>query len=126
MKINAALLIKLRKERAWTQDGLATIAELNLRTVQRIEKEGVASLHSKKSLAAAFEIDIHDLDYEEFSMLKELVGKTISIHISLTSLQPDQIKGEVLRAGDNWIEIKTKRNIEYVNTTFIKRIVVSS
>ncbi len=126
MKINVALLIKLRKERAWTQEELAKIAELNLRTVQRIEKDGVASLHSKKSLAAAFNVDVHDLDYEEFSMLKELVGKTVSIHIPLTSINVDQVKGEILRADDSWIEIKTKKSIEYINTAFIKRIVVPS
>ena len=125
MKINATLLIELRKERAWTQDELAAKAGLNLRTIQRIEKEGVASLHSKKSIAAAFDIDIHDLDYKEFSMLKELVGKTITIHLPATALDTTQVKGEVVRADDSWIELRTKKNIEYLNTSFVKRIVVS-
>lgn len=124
MKINTGLLIELRKEHAWTQDELAAKAELSLRTVQRIEKEGVASLHSKKSIAAAFDIDIHDLDYKEFSMLKELVGKTITIHIPTTALDAAQVKGEVLSADDTWLEIKTKKEIEYINTAFVKRIVV--
>jgi transcriptional regulator with XRE-family HTH domain len=62
MKINAELIIKLRKERSWSQDELAVASGLNLRTIQRIESDGLASLQSKKALAAALDIDIHDLE----------------------------------------------------------------
>jgi transcriptional regulator with XRE-family HTH domain len=68
MKVNAELIIKLRKERSWSQDELATAAGLNLRTVQRVEKYGSASLQSKKALAAALDIDARDLDNEEVRM----------------------------------------------------------
>ena len=62
MNINARLVIKLRKERSWSQDELAVASGLNLRTVQRIESDGLASLQSRKALAAALDIDIRDLD----------------------------------------------------------------
>jgi transcriptional regulator with XRE-family HTH domain len=68
MKINADLILALRKKRAWSQEELATAAGLNVRTVQRIEKEASASLHSKKALASAFDIAIQDLDHEETQM----------------------------------------------------------
>ena len=68
MKINADLVVKLRRKRSWSQDELAIASGLNLRTIQRIEKYASASLQSKKAVAAAFDIDTRDLDQEEGSM----------------------------------------------------------
>ncbi|MCW5715976.1 MAG: helix-turn-helix transcriptional regulator [Bauldia sp.] len=62
MKIDAELLVRLRNERSWSQDELAAASGLNLRTIQRVERDGSASLQSKKALAAALDIDTHDLD----------------------------------------------------------------
>ncbi|MCC6540172.1 MAG: helix-turn-helix transcriptional regulator, partial [Bryobacterales bacterium] len=53
MKINPERVRDERKRRSWSQEELATAAGLNLRTIQRIETEGVASLQSLKALAAA-------------------------------------------------------------------------
>lgn len=68
MKINAELITRLRNEKSWSQEELAIGAGLNLRTIQRIEKEASASLRSKKALASALEINIQDLNYEETQM----------------------------------------------------------
>ncbi len=68
MKINAELVLEARKGKSWSQEELAIASGLNLRTIQRIESEAAASLQSKKALAAALDIDIHDLDYEETRM----------------------------------------------------------
>ena len=68
MKVNAELVVKLRKERSWSQDELAIASGLNLRTIQRVESDASASLQTKKALAAALEIDTRDLDYEELRM----------------------------------------------------------
>jgi transcriptional regulator with XRE-family HTH domain len=68
MNVNAELIVKLRKERSWSQDELAIASGLNLRTIQRVEKYASASLQSKKALAAAFDIDTRDLDNEEVRM----------------------------------------------------------
>jgi transcriptional regulator with XRE-family HTH domain len=65
MKINADLIIELRKAKSWSQDELAIAAGVNLRTIQRVESEGAASLQSKKALASAFDIEVNDLDYQE-------------------------------------------------------------
>ncbi|MEW6981897.1 DUF4177 domain-containing protein [Colwelliaceae bacterium 6471] len=65
MKIDIDTVVKLRKERLWSQDELSIAAGLNLRTIQRIENEGAISLQSKKALASAFEIEISKLDPQE-------------------------------------------------------------
>jgi transcriptional regulator with XRE-family HTH domain len=68
MTINRSLILGLRKQRSWSQDELAVASGLNLRTVQRIERSGSASLQSRKALAAAFNIDVSDLDSPEETM----------------------------------------------------------
>jgi transcriptional regulator with XRE-family HTH domain len=68
MKINADLVVRLRKKRSWSQDEFAIASGLNLRTIQRIEKYASASLQSKKAMAAALDIDTRDLDNEEVPM----------------------------------------------------------
>lgn len=65
MKVNAELVAKLRKEKHWTQEELAIASGVNVRTIQRVESEAVASLESKKALASALDIDIHELDFED-------------------------------------------------------------
>lgn len=82
MKVNAELIIELRHQKFWSQEELAIAADLNLRTIQRIEKEATISLQSKKSLASALEIDIHDLDYKETRNMKNYEYKTASIKFS--------------------------------------------
>lgn len=79
MKVNAELIIELRHQKFWSQEELAIAADLNLRTIQRIEKEATISLQSKKSLASALEIDIHDLDYKETIKMKSYEYKTAAI-----------------------------------------------
>ncbi|MEN9307721.1 MAG: hypothetical protein RL173_1653 [Fibrobacterota bacterium] len=58
MKIDTQLLRQLRDERSWTQEHLAEVAGVSLRTVQRIEREGNASADSRLALAAAFGVDV--------------------------------------------------------------------
>jgi len=60
MRINSDLVIELRKEQSWSQEELATAADLSLRTIQRIENVGTASLQSVKSIASALEAEVGD------------------------------------------------------------------
>jgi transcriptional regulator with XRE-family HTH domain len=57
------LVQKLRLQRGWSQQQLAELSGLNVRTIQRIEKGQEPSVESLKSLAAVFNVD--------FSALKE-------------------------------------------------------
>lgn len=53
---------KMRLERHWSQDQLAEMSGLSIRTIQRIENGENAGLESLKSLAAVFETNITDSD----------------------------------------------------------------
>ena len=68
MKINADVVLNARKQKAWSQEELAIASGLNLRTIQRIEREASASLQSRKALASALDLDFQDLDYQEIRM----------------------------------------------------------
>jgi transcriptional regulator with XRE-family HTH domain len=79
MKINAELVLELRAKKSWSQEELALAAGVNLRTIQRIEKEATVSLQSKKALASAFGIHISDLEPQEISKMKKYEYKTLEI-----------------------------------------------
>ncbi len=61
MKLNSSSIRKLREERAWSQEHLAEVAGLSLRTVQRVESDGSASHDTRLALAAVFELDVGSL-----------------------------------------------------------------
>mgnify|MGYP000464311105 CR=1 FL=1 len=63
--INLRDIKKLRLERHWSQDQLAEMSGLSIRTIQRIENGENAGLESLKSLAAVFETNIADSDKNE-------------------------------------------------------------
>lgn len=54
MQIDTTLLKQERTRRAWSQDHLARVAGIGLRTIQRIESSGTASNESIASIATAF------------------------------------------------------------------------
>ena len=68
MKVNAERVRELREQNSWTQEELAEKAGINLRTVQRIESKGSASLRSTRALAEVFETDVQDLSDGGFRM----------------------------------------------------------
>lgn len=55
---------KLRKKSNWTQEQLATMSGLSIRTIQRVESGRSASLETLKCLASVFETDISKLTEE--------------------------------------------------------------
>tara|TARA_B100000809_G_scaffold265803_1_gene325806 strand:+ start:6058 stop:6516 length:459 start_codon:yes stop_codon:yes gene_type:complete len=63
--INLRDIKKMRLERHWSQDQLAEMSGLNIRTIQRIENGENAGLESLKSLASVFEINITDSDKKQ-------------------------------------------------------------
>ena len=76
------LIQKLRLQRGWSQQQLADLSGLSVRTVQRIEQGQVASTESLKSLAAVFEID--------FSTLQEPGMNTTTAPPSPTAFDADE------------------------------------
>ena len=63
----------LRQERGWSQEQLADLSGLSLRTVQRIEASGKAGYASRRALAVAFGIDDSALELE-LAMSKSSTG----------------------------------------------------
>ena len=55
---------KLRMERGWSQEQLAQLSGLNIRTIQRVESGNKPGLETLKALAAVFDIDINQLQQE--------------------------------------------------------------
>lgn len=72
------LIQKLRLQRGWSQEQLAEISGLSVRTVQRLERGQPGSLESLKALAAVFEIDLNRLKEPDMDAPRT------------SSLQPDE------------------------------------
>ena len=84
------LVQKLRLQRGWSQQQLAELSGLNVRTIQRIEKGQEPSVESLKSLAAVFNV--------EFSTLKEqgmdnVISESQSAEETLAFNQVRKLKG---------------------------------
>lgn len=90
----------LRLERGWSQEHLAQLSGLSIRTVQRIECGRKAGLESRKCLAAAFETDVANLIQEDnMANDKTTEGKEMSREDRETRDYVDNLKGFHL----NWI-----------------------
>jgi transcriptional regulator with XRE-family HTH domain len=76
------LIQKLRLQRGWSQEQLADLSGLSVRTIQRLERGQPASVESLKALGAAFEID--------FSQLKEPDMNTTMSPASTNPATPGQ------------------------------------
>jgi transcriptional regulator with XRE-family HTH domain len=65
MKLNNSKIQNLRALKCWSQDELATASGLSVRTIQRVEKNGVASLETTKALASVFDVTPDELQVSE-------------------------------------------------------------
>jgi transcriptional regulator with XRE-family HTH domain len=65
MKAKSSLIRKYRTERLWSQEQLAEMTGLGLRTIQRLEARGSGSQESIKALAAVFEVDADTLFWRD-------------------------------------------------------------
>tara|TARA_Y100000588_G_scaffold230782_1_gene244542 strand:+ start:169 stop:864 length:696 start_codon:yes stop_codon:yes gene_type:complete len=89
--IELAACIKLFREmRQWSQEQLAAISGLNVRTIQRVEQGLSASLDTRRALASAFEFEDIDAFNKPFTIpseeeLKMAKEKFDHEHITLTA-----------------------------------------
>ena len=124
MKIKTELVLTTRQQKSWSQEELSIASGLNLRTIQRIESEGMASLQSKKALASALDLDIHDLDHEEIRMRQEWEHKVLETNDRAT------LQTELTNAGaDGWELVSTTAMFNswmtsVIYTLFFKRPVM--
>lgn len=62
---------KLRLQRGWSQDQLAELMDVSVRTVQRLERGHQPSLETAKALASVFEVDLSSFNLEKTDMLEK-------------------------------------------------------
>lgn len=66
------LCVRLFREmRQWSQEQLAEISGLNVRTIQRVEQGLAASLDTRRALAGAFEFEDQDVLNKPFAIPTE-------------------------------------------------------
>ena len=68
------ILKQLRISRHLSQEQLAQMSGLNVRTIQRVESGHNASIETLKCLASALEVDIETLNQEAYTMDKDTAG----------------------------------------------------
>jgi transcriptional regulator with XRE-family HTH domain len=83
-KMNLKDTKKMRLERHWSQDQLAEMCGLSVRTLQRIENGENAGFESLKALGAVFETNIDDSDknaeMEQVRMEEEYVQNVMGFY----------------------------------------------
>ncbi len=62
------IIRKLRLSNGWSQEQLAELCNLSVRTIQRVEKGKKPSLETLNSLASVLKIDVSELSAETISM----------------------------------------------------------
>lgn len=87
------LIQKLRLQRGWSQQQLADLSGLSVRTIQRIEQGQVASNESLKSLAAVFEIDFSTLQEPGMNTTAPASTAAFNAEEALAFAQVRKLKG---------------------------------
>ena len=57
-------------------------------------------------------------------MLTELHGKEVVVHLGIFATLTDSVSGKVVATNDQWIQVKTKRQLEFISLASVKRIVL--
>ena len=84
LTIDRPTLRALRDERAWTQEQLAAVADLSLRTVQRIEASGQPSQESLQAIAAALFI------------LPAVLAQPVMLEVAVVAGQEELVSAQLL------------------------------
>ena len=78
MRIDATKIVELRNDRGWTQQHLADACAVSLRTIQRVEKEGMASSETVLALCSVLEVE------------RKTIESSHTTHETLPSREPPQ------------------------------------
>jgi len=84
MEIRGDIVKQMRTAKGWTQAHLAEICDVNLRTIQRVENQGNASVETIMALCVAFEVKRQVLfKVPEPSEIEPAVQRISKIHIMI-------------------------------------------
>ena len=61
MRINGESVRALREQKSWSQEHLANASGLSVRTIQRVEVEGIASAETRLALAGGLDVPVAEL-----------------------------------------------------------------
>jgi len=81
MIVNEKKLKALRAQKNWTQKQLATHCNLSLRTIQRVEKDGVASNDTIAAYSAVFSVCHQELILSQENLIAEQKNQDRSIAV---------------------------------------------
>lgn len=90
MNVNRELIKELRLKKSWSQEKLADMAGVSMRTVQRVETDGVASLQTRIAIAEALEVEPAELDVE--------------VNGSIESENPEKLQMRLVSFALSWIK----------------------
>ena len=107
-RINAEKVRALRNSKAMSQAELAAASALSLRTIQRIESEGVASLESKRSLASVLEVSISHLEGGRSS-----VSGNTRHHTGLVCGSTSALIGGAIASACIWLNLRAAEISHY-------------
>jgi transcriptional regulator with XRE-family HTH domain len=105
------ILKKIRERKKLSQEQLAIMSGLNVRTIQRIEAGNKASIESLKSIAAALEVNIKTLE-QEITVIDKTTDNWLALPIWL----------KVLYWGSNIPYIGMSKRILYIRAEAISAI----
>jgi len=93
MRVDSKRIRAERERRAWSQEHLAIVSGLGLRTIQRIEKTGAASFESARALAAVLEIAVAELRVarDDFGSAES----ASTVHVDLHRVAPPPARAPV-------------------------------
>ena len=109
IRLDYAKIKRWREERGWSQEHLAELAGIGVRTVQRIESGDAASQESVMALAAAFDVDIlamtKDVEAEAEQLVRQKNKKMkddlrLSLGVHLASYLFSMIVFALIGLGD--------------------------
>ncbi len=88
MKINKRSVVELRRLQSWSQEDLAAAAGVSVRTVQRMENQGVCSLETIKAIASAFDVRVEEMREEKvvFRRSKPLEKIRLALKLAINSM----------------------------------------
>ena len=86
------MIQKLRLQRGWSQQQLADLSGLSVRTIQRMEQGQAASNESLKSLAAVFEVDFLTLKEPSMAIAPDtLTDNAFQTAPQVSNMSPEEV-----------------------------------
>lgn len=118
MQIDASKVRAGRERRAWSQEQLAEVTGLSLRTIQRVETSGAASFESAKAIAAVYESDVASLQPQlevpvvapPMARMRAPRWRYLGLAASLTLSALGVLLMQDAHAGEVMLDVVLKRN----------------